>query len=83
MNHTKNKAFQIHKFLVRTTKADSAFFYRILEASDGIATYTTVNYLPGDRYRDVELLVPDGMLNDVKELLKELGDVVEILTESE
>ena len=80
MNRTQNKAFQIHKILVRTTKEDSAFFYHVLEASEGIATYSTVNYQPGDRYRDVELLIPDGSLKDVKELLVELGDVVEILT---
>ena len=67
------------RMVVRTTKEDSAFFYAVLEASEGLASYSTVKHQPGNPNRDVELLIPLQLVNDVKNLLEQMKDIVEIL----
>ncbi len=61
---------------IRSHKEDSAYLYMIFESHEGIASYTTVNFTPGDAHRDIELQVPLSFVKDVEELLNQLGDIV-------
>ncbi|MFL5814338.1 MAG: DUF4911 domain-containing protein [Bdellovibrionia bacterium] len=68
---------------IRVRKQDSAFVYFILEASEGIASYSTLGHKPGDPHRDLELRIPPDFVEEVEGLLKSLGDMVyEIKDES-
>ena len=55
--------------VIRLRKEDTAYVYAILEANEGIAAYSTLNGSPGDRHRDLELLVPDGFTEEMDRLL--------------
>ncbi len=72
---------RVHKMVVRTSKQDSVFLYNVLEASEGLAAYSTVNYQIGDRHRDVELLIPLKLLKNVKDLMTFLKNTVQIISE--
>jgi hypothetical protein len=61
---------------IRVRKEDSAYVYALLEASEGIASYTTLPHKPGDPHRDMELQIPTAFQNDVDRLLGRLGDMV-------
>jgi hypothetical protein len=61
---------------IRVRKEDSAFVYAILEASEGIASYSTLPHAPGSAFRDLELQIPDGFRDDVARVLQELGEKV-------
>ncbi len=66
----------VYWVFVRVKKEDSAFFYTVLEAQDGIVSYST---LPGpitDHFRDMELQVPEKYLEECDRLLGSLGDLV-------
>ncbi|MBC7396143.1 MAG: hypothetical protein H7333_01765 [Bdellovibrionales bacterium] len=71
-----------HKIFIRTKKEDSAFMYAILEASEGLAAYTTLIFDSHDPYRDLELLVPEELLSEVNDLLTSMSDIVTILPEN-
>jgi hypothetical protein len=58
---------------IRVRKEDSAFVYAVLEASEGMAAYSTLDFRPGDAHRDLELQVPVGFLTDVEALLERLA----------
>ncbi len=62
--------------VIRVRKEDSAFVYFILEAHEGICSYSTLPFRPGDPYRDLELIIPVGFLAEVDELLQSLGEMV-------
>jgi hypothetical protein len=61
---------------IRVRKEDSAFVYFILESYEGISSYSTLDHKVGDPHRDLELRIPPDFLNEVQELLKELGDMI-------
>lgn len=61
---------------IRVRKEDSAYVYFILESYEGITSYSTLEFKPGDAYRDLELRVPPDFCHEVDELLKELGELV-------
>lgn len=60
---------------IRVKKEDSAFVYFILESYEGITSYSTLEFKPGDGYRDLELRIPPDFINEVDDLLKRLGDL--------
>jgi len=66
---------------IRVRKQDSAFLYFILEASEGITSYSTLHHKPGDPYRDLELRIPPDFVAEVEDLLKSLGEMVHELKE--
>ena len=68
-----------HKIFIRTRKEDSAFVYHILEAQEGLAAYSTLDFKSHDPFRDLELLVPKELVFQMSELLDSLGDMVTIL----
>lgn len=68
---------------IRVRKEDSAFVYFILESHEGIVSYSTLPFEPGDPHRDLELRIPPDFEEDVRRLLKELGEKVYELESSE
>ncbi len=68
---------------IRVRKQDSAFVYFILEASEGITSYSTLEHKPGDLHRDLELRIPPDFVDDVDGLLKSLGEMVHEIKESD
>ena len=67
------------KIIVRTRKEDSAFLYHVLEAHEGLTSYSTIEFKPHDPHRDLELLVAPESLQDLRTLLSDLGELVIIL----
>ncbi len=71
------KTSDLHTLLkLRVRKEDSAYLYCLLESYEGICSYSTVDYRPGDAHRDLELTIPIGFKDDVDRLLGRLGDLV-------
>ena len=70
------------KIIIRTKKEDSAFLYYILEAQEGLTAYSTLNYVPHDPFRDVELIFSPELEKDVRALLVDLADILVPLPES-
>lgn len=69
---------KINKKIVRVLKNDSAFLYFTLEASEGMAFYSTLeesNYSP---YRDIEINCTLEFSNSIDKLLKKLEDLFPI-----
>ena len=60
------------KMKVRVRTEDSAFVYGILEASGGVCAYSTLPHRPGDRHRDLELIIPEGQRPEVDRILADL-----------
>lgn len=57
---------------IRVRSEDSAFVYAVLEASEGVCAYSTLPNRPGDRHRDLELVVPMGQSAEVDRVLADL-----------
>jgi hypothetical protein len=70
-----------HKIFIRSKKEDSVFIYHILEAQEGLASYSTIAFKAHDPFRDLELLVSEEMVPQVHAVLASLGDMVIILPE--
>ena len=64
-----NPASAVVRRLIRVRKEDSAYVYFVLEALEGVASYSTLAHAPGAAYRDLELTVPVGFEQQVDELL--------------
>lgn len=61
---------------IRVRKEDSAFVYCLFESYEGIVSYSTVDYQVGDRFRDLELTVPQCFDSEVDDLINHLGDLI-------
>jgi len=59
---------------IRVKTEDSAFVYSILEASGGLCAYSTLEYRPGEAFRDLELVVPIGQKAEVDRVIERLKD---------
>ncbi|HLD98700.1 MAG TPA: DUF4911 domain-containing protein [Bdellovibrionota bacterium] len=62
--------------VIRVRTEDSAFVYFILESYEGITSYSTLDFKPGDAYRDLELRIPPDFLSETEDLLRRLGEMV-------
>jgi hypothetical protein len=62
--------------IIRVRREDSAFVYFILESYEGITSYSTLGFRKEDSFRDLELRIPPDFVDEVDELLRELGDMV-------
>jgi hypothetical protein len=58
---------------IRVRSADSAFVYAVFEASSGVCAYSTLAHRPGDRHRDLELVIPRGQAEEVDRILADLS----------
>jgi hypothetical protein len=63
------------KWRVRILSKDSAFAYQLLEANEGVCAYSTLE-IENPLYRDLELIVPTGMIEEMNQLLNELKDAL-------
>jgi hypothetical protein len=61
---------------IRTRTEDSALVYFVLESHEGICSYSTLPFKPGDAHRDLILRIPPGLEPDVDEALAPLGDKI-------
>jgi hypothetical protein len=59
---------------IRVRSEDSAFVYSVFEASEGVCAYSTLPHRPGDRHRDLELVIPTGQLEEIERILADLAD---------
>ena len=50
-----NKKRQLFHYVIRLNKEDSAFFYFQLEANEGLAFYSTLEYPHHAQFRDIDL----------------------------
>ncbi len=71
---------EIWTLVIRVRKEDSAFVYNVLEAHEGLASYTTQPHQVGEAHRDIELTIPTSlkseaelMLGSIRELWVEVG----------
>ncbi|MGK5087655.1 DUF4911 domain-containing protein [Bdellovibrionota bacterium FG-2] len=64
---------------IRVRSEDSAFVYFIMEAQEGICSYSTLDFKSGDAHRDLELRIPPDFLDEVNSLLAELGEMIVFL----
>ena len=60
------------KIRIRLRREDAAYVYAILEANGGLTAYSTLEHGPGERHRDLELVVPIGFVDEVNSLIEEL-----------
>jgi len=46
---------ELFHFIVRTPKKDSSFLYFQLEACEGLCFYSTLDFIPGQAFRDIDI----------------------------
>lgn len=68
-----------HKIFIRTKTEDSVFVYHVLEAQDGLASYSTLAFKSHDPFRDMEILVSPDSVAELEDLLRTLGEMVMFL----
>ena len=66
---------------IRMKTEDSALVYFILESHEGICSYSTLPFKPGDSCRDMILRIPPGFEEEVNQALAPLGDKIYELDE--
>lgn len=64
------------KIRLRVRNEDSAFVTFIVDASQGIATHSTLPHAAGDAFRILEILYTSDFENEVKDLISRLGALV-------
>jgi hypothetical protein len=79
MHHSKNDfkhgnldLSQADLVRIRVRKEDSAFVYAVFEVQAGVLAYSTLDHQPGDRFRDLELVIPVGMRSEAQVILESL-----------
>ncbi len=74
----------VRRVVIRVSKEDSARVYALIEAYEGIAMISTLPHVSGDRWRDLELTVPQLFWEDwvrlVGTLQEELPDGLRIIS---
>jgi len=61
---------------IRVRREDSAFVYFVLEAHEGVTSYSTLEYRPEDLHRDLELLYSPEFAGDVERILRGLSRMI-------
>ena len=70
-NDKETSDFSVRRFRIRVRREDSAYAYTLLEAHEGIASYSTLQHSPGASDRWLELLVPISFIKEVEEIVNE------------
>ncbi len=68
--------------IIRVKKEESAFVYFIMEAQEGIVSYSTLPHQAGDPHRDLELRFSKDFQEEVEALMLRLGELVYEIRES-
>jgi hypothetical protein len=61
------------KTTIRVPKQEAAYTYFILEASEGLCFYSTIDESLGEGYRDIEIVTPWHFREEVSSLLTTLS----------
>lgn len=64
--------------VVRVKKEDSAYLYQVLEASEGLTNYSTLDAQKNQSYRDIRLHQAPDLHSELMELLERLGREIPI-----
>ena len=64
-----NETRQLFHYVIRLNKEDSAFFYFQLEANDGLAFYSTLEFPHHCQYRDIDLKGDIKLRGEIEHLL--------------
>ena len=70
---------QSEEVRIRTSKRDSAFVYAVLEASEGIASFSTLPFQTSDPHRDLLIRFTPGFREEIEATLKSLGERVYVI----
>jgi hypothetical protein len=70
VNVNDPQAVLVRRFRLR--KEVTAYVYNILEAQEGITTYSTLPHQPGEAHRDLELSIPIAFISEVNALIEQL-----------
>ncbi len=66
-----NQSTQLFHYILRMSKEDSAYFYFQLEANDGVAFYSTLDYEPHTQYRDIDLKGDLRLKSEMQNIISE------------
>jgi len=64
-----NQNRQLFHLVLRMSKSDSAFFYFQLEANDGVAFYSTLDYEEHTQYRDIDLKGDQRLKSEIENII--------------
>ena len=67
------------KIIIRSKKEDSAFLYNVFEAHEGLAAYQTLPFQKHDQHRDMELIFTEEREEEVRKVLVDLSDIIQVL----
>ena len=81
INETRFEPSESRQMRIRVNTGESAFVYSIMESYEGTVSYSTIDPVSGACYRDLELRVPTGFLEEVAFFLDRLKGVVHVLEE--
>ena len=65
---------QLYHFIIRVPKEHSSFIYFQMEACEGLGFYSTLDFLPGQSYRDVDIKGAIELKEETLNLLSGLKD---------
>ena len=65
---------QLYHFIIRVPKEHSSFIYFQMEACEGLGFYSTLNFLPGQSYRDIDIKGSIELKEETLNLLSGLKD---------
>lgn len=58
--------------IIRVHRRDSAFVYAILESLEGMTSFSTLPDTPGQDFRELELHISPGYVDEVEKVLEGL-----------
>jgi hypothetical protein len=62
--------------ILRVPKDKSALLYQLLEGYEGMANYSTLDSVPGEGYRDIQLFIAPDFLAEMELVLKNIQELV-------
>ena len=69
---------RLNRFIIRVSKNDAAFIYFQFEANEGLCFFSTMAESLSQPYRDIQVLSPLSVSNEINHLLDYLGQEIDI-----
>ncbi|RLA62998.1 MAG: hypothetical protein DRQ88_10870 [Epsilonproteobacteria bacterium] len=63
---------QLFHFIIRVPKEHSSFIYFQMEACEGLGFYSTLEFIPGQSFRDIDIKGPIEFKEETLDLLNGL-----------